>query len=99
MTETQSGVLLQAGARNRRRSGPRLRASDVVWAVCLGLCALILLFYGWHLRSRASLAASGPLHSVESLGLPSYTSAPLVVLYAFFEKDVTQVWSRPYQSS
>ncbi|GLI63148.1 hypothetical protein VaNZ11_006057 [Volvox africanus] len=95
--------LLQQGSRARRRA-LRLRPADVIWGICLGLCGLILLLYGWHLRSRNAFLAgsSSPLEVQEGVitdehgattapqRQPQYSTAPLLVSYAFYEKDVIQ---------
>ncbi|GLC36222.1 hypothetical protein PLESTB_001367100 [Pleodorina starrii] len=111
MTEPRAPGAIQGGPRGlggRRRPLARWRPADIVWGTCLGLVALILLLYGWHLRSRAFLLADSdyepPPPSSEGATrrrspydgydtdkrVPPYSSAPLLVSYAFYEKDVIQ---------
>ncbi|GIM10518.1 hypothetical protein Vretimale_14187 [Volvox reticuliferus] len=94
----------QQGSRARRRA-VRLRPADVIWGICLGLCGLILLLYGWHLRSRTAnlvdwsslseeqeraFAGEHGATATASQHPPQYSSSPLLVSYAFYEKDVIQ---------
>ncbi|KAG2428140.1 hypothetical protein HXX76_011820 [Chlamydomonas incerta] len=84
------------GGLRPRKAGRRVRATDVVWGVVLSLVALVLLGYGWHLRSKLSSlgtlkSKSGPkAGEYGGYGLPPYASAPVLVSYAFYEKDLIQ---------
>ncbi|EFJ51845.1 hypothetical protein VOLCADRAFT_87431 [Volvox carteri f. nagariensis] len=80
-----------AGPRTRRRLAARLRPTDVIWGTCLALCVLTLTLYGWHLRSRITDSAEeGPFASRQTHRPPPYSTAPLLVSYAFYEKDTIQ---------
>lgn len=85
------------GVRQRKAGRRGLRATDVVWGVILSLVALILLGYGWHLRSKlpreGSLGSEAGPQAGEygGYGLPPYAAAPVLVSYAFYEKDLIQV--------
>ncbi len=126
-----------------RRPRSRIRPSHVVWGVCFGLCAALLLFYGWHIssldvggfrsrsreddysssssssssssgnnggrgrRSRGLRSAStdGELRPGEELApgtvggdrdVGRYWEAPVMVSYAFMEKDMIQVCKSYY---
>ncbi|PNH09425.1 hypothetical protein TSOC_003954 [Tetrabaena socialis] len=76
---------LFSGSSVHRRRSTRLRPSNVLGA-CLGLCALALVLYGWHLRSRIRVVREVP----SSRPSRPYSTSPLLVSYAFYEKDPVQ---------
>ncbi|GFR50778.1 hypothetical protein Agub_g13043 [Astrephomene gubernaculifera] len=97
---TSSAQTLQHGTQRARRPVRRLRPSDIIWAICFSLCALVLLFYGWHLRTRDFTLTSSQEKvndqldsksgAEEGVRPPSYLNAPILVSYAYYEKDPIQ---------